>query len=149
MSDREQSESRGAKPWAILVDIDGTMALMSGRRPHDWSRVGEDRPNTAVIAAVRAMHAAGNAIIFCSGRDESCRDQTEEWLAEFAGVDHHALFLRPRGDQRRDTEIKREIFDRHVRDHWRIAAVFEDRSQVVRMWRALGLTVFQVADGDF
>ena len=30
-----------------------------------------------------------------------------------------------------------------------MVGVFDDRMQVVRMWRALGLTVFQVADGDF
>ena len=30
-----------------------------------------------------------------------------------------------------------------------MAGVFDDRVQVVQMWRALGLTVFQVADGDF
>jgi hypothetical protein len=28
-------------------------------------------------------------------------------------------------------------------------AVFDDRRQVVDAWRALGLTVFQVAPGDF
>jgi len=32
-------------------------------------------------------------------------------------------------------------------DHRVEKAVFDDRDQVVRMWRALGLTVFQVADG--
>ena len=48
-------------PPVVLVDIDGTVALMSGRSPFDWSRVGEDAPNPAVIAAVRAMHAAGHA----------------------------------------------------------------------------------------
>ena len=30
-----------------------------------------------------------------------------------------------------------------------IFAVFDDRQQVVDMWRDNGLTVFQVADGDF
>jgi hypothetical protein len=30
-----------------------------------------------------------------------------------------------------------------------VIAVFDDRNQVVRMWRDLGLTVFQVADGNF
>ena len=36
-----------------------------------------------------------------------------------------------------------------IRDRWRVVGVFDDRQQVVRMWRALGLTVFQVAEGDF
>jgi len=31
----------------------------------------------------------------------------------------------------------------------RIAGVFEDRDRVVAMWRANGLTCYQVAAGDF
>jgi predicted kinase len=136
-------------PAAVLVDIDGTVALMGNRSPYDWHRVGEDLPNPAVITAVRAMHAAGNAIIFCSGRDAECRAETEAWLELYVGVPYEALFMRPEGDGRKDAVVKREIFDREIRDVWRIVGVFDDRQQVVRMWRALGLTVFQVAEGDF
>ncbi|WP_127543230.1 AAA family ATPase [Actinoplanes sp. OR16] len=136
-------------PEAVLVDIDGTVALMNGRSPYDWSRVGEDAPNPAVITAVRAMHAAGHAIVFCSGRDAVCRSETEAWLELFVGVPYEALFMRPEGDSRKDSIVKREIFDTEIRDRWRITGVFDDRQQVVRMWRALGLTVFQVAEGDF
>ncbi|GIF10635.1 AAA family ATPase [Actinoplanes teichomyceticus] len=138
-----------ALPEAVLVDIDGTVALMRGRSPYDWSRVGEDAPNPAVIAAVRAMHAAGHAVVFCSGRDEVCRPETEAWLELFVEVPYEALFMRPAGDSRKDATVKREIFDREIRDRWRVVGVFDDRQQVVRMWRALGLTVFQVAEGDF
>lgn len=136
-------------PAAVLVDIDGTVALMGDRSPYDWDRVGSDLPNPAVITAVRAMHAAGNAIIFCSGRDAVCRPETEAWLDLYVGVRYEALFMRPEGDGRKDAVVKREIFDREIRDSWRIVGVFDDRQQVVRMWRALGLTVFQVAEGDF
>ncbi|MET0422741.1 MAG: AAA family ATPase [Actinoplanes sp.] len=136
-------------PPAVLVDIDGTVALMAGRGPYDWHRVGEDAPNQAVIAAVRAMHAAGHEIIFCSGRDVVCRPETEAWLELFVDVPYVGLFMRPEGDNRKDSVVKREIFDTEIRDRWRIVGVFDDRQQVVRMWRALGLTVFQVAEGDF
>ncbi|MBM2621260.1 AAA family ATPase [Actinoplanes sp. LDG1-06] len=136
-------------PPAILVDIDGTVALMNGRRPYDWDRVGEDSPNPAVIAAVRAMHAAGNAIVFCSGRDEAARSETEAWLDLYVDVPYEALFMRPAGDNRKDAVVKREIFENEISERWRIAGVFDDRQQVVRMWRELGLTVFQVAEGDF
>jgi hypothetical protein len=30
-----------------------------------------------------------------------------------------------------------------------VTCVLDDRDQVVNAWRALGLTVLQVADGDF
>jgi predicted kinase len=136
-------------PPAVLVDIDGTVALMTGRSPYDWARVGSDAPNPAVIAAVRAMHAAGHAIVFCSGRDEVCRAETEAWLELYVDVPYEALFMRPAGDGRKDSVVKREIFDVQIRDRWRVIGVFDDRQQVVRMWRALGLTVFQVAEGDF
>jgi predicted kinase len=136
-------------PAAVLVDIDGTVALLAGRDPYDWSRVGSDAPNPAVIAAVRAMHAAGNAIVFCSGRDEVSRSETEAWLDLYVGVPYEALFLRPDGDGRKDAVVKHEIFESQIRHRWRIVGVFDDRQQVVRMWRALGLTVFQVAEGDF
>ena len=136
-------------PPVVLVDIDGTVALMGARSPFDWGRVGGDAPNPAVIAAVRAMHAAGHAIVFCSGRDEVCRAETEAWLELYVGVPYEGLFMRPAGDSRKDAIVKREIFESEIRDRWRVVGVFDDRQQVVRMWRALGLTVFQVAEGDF
>jgi len=136
-------------PPAVLVDIDGTVALMGDRSPYDWGRVGFDAPNPAVIAAVRAMHAAGHAIVFCTGRDDEARAETEAWLDLFVGVPYEGLFMRPPGDNRKDAIVKREIFESDIRDRWRVVGVFDDRRQVVRMWRELGLTVFQVAEGDF
>ena len=57
--------------------------------------------------------------------------------------------MRQLGDSRRDAVVKGEIFEAEIRDRWRIVGVFDDRQHVVRMWRELGLTVFQVAEGDF
>ncbi|MGN9813599.1 phosphatase domain-containing protein [Micromonospora sp. BQ11] len=136
-------------PEIVLVDIDGTVALNVSRSPYDMTRVGEDEPNPAVIAAVRAMHAAGYGVVFCSGRDASARAATEAWLDRHVKVPYLALHLRAVGDSRKDSIVKREIYEREVADRYRVVGVFDDRMQVVRMWRELGLTVFQVADGDF
>jgi predicted kinase len=136
-------------PEAVLVDIDGTVALMGDRNPYDMTRVGEDLPNHTVITAVRAMQAFGHHIVFCSGRSDDCRDITEQWLDEHVGVPYQALFMRVTGDTRRDSIVKAEIFEREIRHRWAVTGVFDDRAQVVRMWRSLGLTVFQVAEGNF
>lgn len=136
-------------PTVVMVDIDGTVALMGSRSPFDESRVHEDRPNLPVIVAVRAMHAAGHELVFCSGRTDACRDATETWLKEHIGVPYAALHMRAHGDGRKDSVVKREIFDREIRHRWNVVAAFDDRKQVVDMWRSLGLTVFAVADGDF
>jgi hypothetical protein len=67
----------------------------------------------------------------------------------YVGLPYEGLFMRPAGDTRKDSIVKREIFDAEIAHRWRVIGVFDDRRQVVRMWRALGLTVFQVAEGDF
>lgn len=136
-------------PKIVLVDIDGTVALMGNRSPYDMRRVGEDQPHEAVIAAVRAMHAAGHGIVYCTGRDESARWRTEMWLDQHVGVPYEALHMRAVDDARPDSVVKRDIFEREVRDRYHVVGVFDDRMHVVRMWRQLGLTVFQVAEGDF
>ena len=142
-------EADAERAAIVLVDIDGTVALNVSRSPYDMTRVSEDVPNEAVIAAVRAMHAAGHGVIFCSGRDASARTDTEAWLARHVKVPYLALHLRAIGDQRKDAIVKQEIYEREIRDRYRVVGVFDDRMQVVRMWRSLGLTVFQVAEGDF
>jgi hypothetical protein len=135
-------------PPAWLVDVDGTLALMRGRSPFEWHRVGEDAPNPPVVELVRSLRAAGNAIVVVSGRDGVARADTQAWLARHE-IPHDALFLRAAGDNRRDSIVKREIFDARIRHTWHVRGVLDDRDQVVRMWRDLGLTCAQVAPGDF
>lgn len=65
------------------------------------------------------------------------------------GEDKWALFMRRTGDTRKDNIIKREIFNEHIRGKYNVLFVLDDRSRVVREWRAMGLTVFQVAEGNF
>ena len=57
--------------------------------------------------------------------------------------------MRPEGDTRKDAILKREIYEREIRNRYNVAYVLDDRDQTVRVWRDLGLTCLQVADGDF
>jgi len=63
--------------------------------------------------------------------------------------------MRKEGDHREDNIVKSELLDQiltqypQVKEQFKIAGVFEDRQQVVDMYRARGLRVFQVAKGDF
>lgn len=139
-------------PSAIVVDIDGTLAIHGDRSPYDLTRVHEDAPNPAVIEAVRAAYNDGARVVFCSGREDSVRDATLAWLLEHIDrgfVLDSPLLMRAAGDMRKDAIVKGELFDAHIRDAFDVRYVLDDRQQVVDMWRALGLTVFQVAPGDF
>jgi predicted kinase len=136
-----------AKPQAVLVDVDGTLALVNGRGYYDYDLVLTDLPNQPVIDLVNVL-ARDNEIIFMSGRPETCREDTSSWIDRFVRYPH-LLFMRAEGDKRKDAVVKRELFDERVRNHYNVRWVVDDRNQVVRMWRELGLTVLQVADGAF
>lgn len=137
-------------PRAVMVDIDGTVAIHGDRDPYDTSRYDEDTPNDSVVRVVRSMWESGEyAVVFCSGRDEEFRDVTEKWLAHHVGVPFEALYMRPKGDRRRDDIVKLELFDTHIRAAWNVTCVFDDRDRVVEAWRSIGLTVLQVAPGEF
>jgi len=140
-------------PSAVICDIDGTLALNTDRDIYDLTKVATDTPNQPIIDLVQ-MLAKQHQIIFTSGREDVCESDTREWLAKHvidADIDPSliTLFMRPANDTRRDAIVKREIFDTHIRDSYRVVYVVDDRNQVVEMWRQLGLTVLQVADGDF
>ena len=57
--------------------------------------------------------------------------------------------MRAEGDNRKDAIVKMELFNKYIRHHYNVRRVYDDRQQVVDMWRSLGLTVLQVAPGQF
>ena len=136
------------KKKVYLFDIDGTLAQMSGRSPFEWSKVGDDDPRPQVILTAQAHAAAGYEIIVMSGRDASCRNETIKWL-QFYEIPFSELHMRAEGDMRKDNIVKQELFDDHIRFNYWVVAVYDDRDQVVDMWRAMGVDCFQVAPGNF
>lgn len=135
-------------PRAVLCDIDGTVALMGNRSPYAWDRVDEDRLNEPVAAALHALAQHCDRVVYLSGRDGSCAQRTQRWLRD-QGLPAGELYLREAGDYRKDAIVKRELFDQHIRGRFNVWLVLDDRNQVVRMWRELGLTCLQVAEGNF
>lgn len=135
-----------------IFDIDGTLAIMGDRSPYDWKNVGVDTLNMAVFLVYKRLKESiqtGTDILIISGRDETCRTETENWLRKYAIDWTKGLFMRPAGDMRKDSEIKREIYEREIKGKYNVLGIFDDRNQVVEMWRGLGLPCFQVAEGDF
>lgn len=138
-------------PEAIIVDIDGTVALHEGvRNPYDTTRYHLDKPNEPVIRAVQEeAYDLHRLILFVSGRDAKFFEVTYDWLMEHVKVPVAGLIMRPEGDTRRDDIVKLELFDRDIRGNYNIAKVYDDRNRVVKAWRSINLPVFQVNEGDF
>lgn len=142
-------------PRAFICDIDGTVADHEGIRGHfDYTLVSQDRPIYHIIHVVQALVDYGSWVpIFMSGREEYSRRDTLDWIDTFIwpGMDYNLvnLFMRPNGDFRKDSLVKKELFDNHVSPRFWVEFAIDDRNQVVEMWRSMGLPCLQVADGNF
>jgi predicted kinase len=134
-------------PSCYLVDIDGTLALNTTRPPFAWNRVDEDTLIEPVAMLVRQL-AQMHRIIVLSGRSAVCRDMTLAWLDRHS-IPYQELFMRPENDSRSDDCLKAELYRTHVQAQYNVLGVIDDRPKVCRMWRGLGLSVFQVGNPDY
>lgn len=134
-------------PNAIICDIDGTLAHMGDRRsPFEWCKVGLDQVDRDVAFIIsQYQKVLGMQVILLSGRDSVCRKETEQWLFD-NHINYDHLFMRPEGNNQKDTIIKRELFDKYVRDKYNVALVIDDRPQVLRLWLDLGLKTLAVGN---
>lgn len=144
---REVVEVNHSLRPAIICDIDGTLAKMSGRSPYDWKRVGEDAVNMPIYN-IYAEYYGKATLILLSGRNSVCRPETEEWLSRNEIV-YDYLYMRAENDDRKDWIVKEEIYRNHIQGKYNVLFVLDDRNQVVEMWREKGLVCLQVDDGDF
>ena len=152
----------------VIFDLDGTLALIDKRRAIstkdngklDWDKFFDpknivlDQPNAPVITMAQMLKSQGFTIVIFSGRSKATYRTTRQWLIQNL-VPFDMLQMRPNDRDTgghfhfmKDSDLKQHwLDDLDIKDD--VFAVFDDRNQVVDMWRKNGLTTFQVADGDF
>ena len=149
------------KDKIVIFDLDGTLALIDDRRDlatkdngkFDWDvffdpdNINLDLPNVPVIQMANILHKQGFRIFILSGRSDVTHQATVNWLND-NGIWWDHLVMRPQNHlYLPDNDLKQMWLDSIGKDN--VAMVFDDRQQVVDMWRDNGLTCFQVADGNF
>lgn len=147
----------------VIVDIDGTLADISHRlhfvnqEKKDWksffANIYNDGIRWDVVAEIDATYPPQDySRVLVSGRPDNLRKETEAWLhinwpsgpAHF--IAHETLLMRRANDNRDDTVVKKEIYDKYLK-HNNVVAAFDDRPRLVRMWRELGIDVHDVGNG--
>lgn len=145
-----------------IFDIDGTLADNEHRqhflleKPKNWkaffAAVADDKPITPVIATCRSI-MLHSEVWFFTGRWDTCRDQTKWWLethVTYSMLPDEHLVMRRRNDGREDWEVKQEMLDNMLaEDRSRLCGVFDDRQQVVDMWRRNNVQCFRAREGNF
>ena len=147
----------------IIFDLDGTLALIDKRRevstkPNgklDWgkffdpSNIKLDEPNLPVIKTAQLFSEQGFNIVILSGRSNKTETATRSWLSKNK-VPFNKLIMRNSETDHftPDWVLKKNMLDENL-DINDIFLVVDDRDRVVKLWRSLGLTTFQVAEGNF
>ena len=144
----------------VIFDLDGTLALIDKRRDvstkdngkMDWDKFFDpdniqlDLPNTDVVKMADLL-SNNHRIWILSGLSDVTYQATVDWLNKH-DIWFDNLIMRPQNHlYKPDNDLKQMWLDSIGVDN--VAMVFDDRQQVVDMWRDNGLTCFQVADGDF
>lgn len=145
-----------------IIDVDGTVADCSHRLPFiqqekpDWDafheQCSQDAPIQTVIDVIRALQFTypDRKFLYITGRMERNRGMTAEWLSPL-GLRVDDLLMRKEGDHRKDEIIKPELLAEWIEKNegHEIEACFEDRPCMVRKWREMGFTVFQMQHEEF
>lgn len=148
---------------AIITDRDGTLASVAHVAPQDrsnfaWEQYNAAMPFDAVVPGVRSLLTwARNLypdaiVIMTSGRaggdypgDTRRRLLMEAWIRKH-NLPVDALLMRKGGDQRKDSVVKREMFEQSIEPFFDALLVVDDRPQVCDLWRELDLPLVQVTD---
>lgn len=137
----------------IICDLDGTLALFGDANPYDRD-FSQDEVNKPVQRIVEFysnyfdMGDASDSIVILSGRSSKYFTQTVTWLRD-NDINYDKFVMRREGDTRKDVIVKQEMYETHIQGKYNVLFVLDDRNSVVEMWRSLGLTCLQVAEGDF
>lgn len=132
---------------AVIFDIDGTIALKGDRGHFDWNKVDLDHYIEVVGEHIEFHKSKGRTIILLSGREDTARNKTVDWL-DFHNIPYHFLFMRNEGDYRKDSIVKKEIYENNIKGIYNVHCVYDDRLQVIDMWYNLGLFCFNVNQGN-
>jgi hypothetical protein len=164
------------KQKAIICDLDGTLFNIDHRLHYvkqpkkDWknfnSEIPNDTPNKWCLEIIKYF-GLDYKIIFVSGRSEDCRLETLNSLNkhtrdilpptvdDYEGYDTifltmvYLLLMRKAKDYRPDEIVKKEIYEKYIKEKYDVLFVIDDRKRVVDMWRKEGLVVLHCAEGNF
>lgn len=153
-----------------VFDIDGTLANIDHRLK--WIKGPEGQPSQGfkphwdeffkacvddvpiqwtinLLRRVRTLTDDYSEVALLTGRDESIRKQTEDWMRKH-DVLYDYLIMRPTNDHAPDDFLKPKMLEKFLDNKdFQVEFIVEDRKRVVEAFRKKGFNVLQCAGGDY
>lgn len=137
-------------PSVVICDLDATLALHQGREPFEWDLLKTDKIDPRLRLLLN--HFMGlYKVVFITGRPESARLATTEWLQDPANKlhDNWVLYMRKNNDFSHGDDYKEKVYREKIEGKYNVLCVFEDSNKCVSRWRELGLLTCQVENSDY
>lgn len=145
------------KPQAVIFDMDGVLAdfryryhLQDSINTLDkfYEMQSKDQPIKWAFELLNRFKG-DYVILILTGRPESTRSQTETWFLENGLRPHeYDLHMRPDSIYCSNWEWKRQYYLDNLKDKYTVLFAVDDRVDVAKMWRDIGVTCLQCDDNN-
>jgi hypothetical protein len=129
-----------------LADVSGIRHLVEGPGKKDFNKFHEESvnvpPHEHVVDMARRAHSDGHKILVVTARSTEYRPHTAFWLAH-NGVPSDAMYMRRKGDQRPDYEVKKDILNR-INSQYQVVHAVDDNPNVLKLWEENGIPTTRV-----
>ena len=138
----------------FILDIDHTIAIPGEREKYFLSEPiqiekGEEGIMDDIVFEptkdiVCLLIDNGFKCIVLTARHESSMEKTLEWLDKKCNITPFEYYCKPIGDMSPDVEFKEKTIDGIIKNNDKPFIIFEDRQDVVDMFKRKNLNVLQV-----
>jgi hypothetical protein len=140
----------------VIIDIDNTLSLSNKRfelakkenGKLDWDIVHSsktmimDEPNLPMIELAKNYKENGVEVIILTGRPESTRKVTKEWLQKY-DISYDKLYMRSwENNFLKAPDFKRKIYETEIKEN--VFCAYDDDERIIDMWVELGIPSFKV-----
>jgi hypothetical protein len=140
----------------VIIDIDNTLSIANDRfklaekenGKTDWDFVHapenliKDKPNLPMIELAKNYKQIGFEVIILTGRPESTRNITKEWLQKY-NIPYNKLYMRSWEDNfLKAPDFKRKIYETKIKED--VFCAYDDDQRIIDVWVELGIPSFKV-----
>jgi len=139
---------------AILVDINGTLSdvskvvhMIKGAEK-DWvgffeaMNTDQVKVNKMVKEFIKRFKPH-YAIVLVSGAPDRYKEQTKSWLRR-NGVLWDDMFFRPDWDKRRGFQFKKTLYEKRIKNLYRVKLALDDKADACKTWTDLGIQCWKL-----
>ena len=140
----------------VIIDIDNTLSIANERFNlatkengktnwdfvHSPENLIKDKPNLPMVELAKNYKKNGFEVIILTGRPESTRSITKEWLQKY-NILYDKLYMRSWVDNFLKAPVfKKKIYDTEIKND--VFCAYDDDQRIIDVWVELGITAFKV-----